>query len=99
MRHRPIGLGVQGLADTFAMLGMYFESDAAKALNKEIFETIYFASCTASKDAAIINGPYSTFEGSPASQGLLQFDLWGMNEHSGRWDWDSLKSRKLSSMA
>ncbi|MEC7096856.1 MAG: ribonucleoside-diphosphate reductase subunit alpha [Candidatus Thermoplasmatota archaeon] len=92
MRHRPIGLGVQGLADTFAMLGMYFESDAAKALNKEIFETIYFASCTASKDAAIINGPYSTFEGSPASQGLLQFDLWGMNEHSGRWDWDSLKS-------
>ncbi|MEC8249653.1 MAG: ribonucleoside-diphosphate reductase subunit alpha [Candidatus Thermoplasmatota archaeon] len=92
MRHRPIGLGVQGLADTFAMLGLYFESDAAKALNKEIFETIYFASCTASKDAAIINGPYSTFEGSPASQGLLQFDLWGMNEHSGRWDWDSLKS-------
>ncbi len=92
MRHRPIGLGVQGLADTFAMMGMYFESDAAKALNKEIFETIYFASCTASKDAAIINGPYSTFDGSPASQGLLQFDLWGMNEHSGRWDWDSLKS-------
>ena len=91
MRHRPIGLGVQGLADTFAMLGMYFESDSAKALNKEIFETIYFASCTASKDAAIVNGPYSTFEGSPASQGLLQFDLWNMNEHSGRWDWDSLK--------
>ena len=92
MRHRPIGLGVQGLADTFAMLGMYFESDSAKALNKEIFETIYFASCTASKDAAIVNGPYSTFEGSPASQGLLQFDLWDMNEHSGRWDWDSLKT-------
>ena len=91
MRHRPIGLGVQGLADTFAMLGMYFESDSAKTLNKEIFETIYFASCTASKDAAIVNGPYSTFEGSPASQGLLQFDLWNMNEHSGRWDWDSLK--------
>ena len=92
MRHRPIGLGVQGLADTFAMLGMYFESDSAKALNKEIFETIYFASCTASKDAAIVNGPYSTFNGSPASQGLLQFDLWNMNEHSGRWDWDSLKT-------
>lgn len=92
MRHRPIGLGVQGLADAFAMMGMYFESDSAKALNKEIFETIYFASCTASKDAAIVNGPYSTFEGSPASQGLLQFDLWGMNEHSGRWDWDSLKT-------
>ena len=92
MRHRPIGLGVQGLADTFAMLGMYFESDEAKALNKEIFETIYFASCTASKDAAIVEGPYSSFKGSPASEGILQFDLWGMSEHSGRWDWDSLKS-------
>ena len=92
MRHRPIGLGVQGLADTFAMLGMAFESDEAKALNKEIFETIYFASCTASKDAAIVEGPYSSFKGSPASQGILQFDLWNMNEHSGRWDWDSLKS-------
>ncbi|MAY04769.1 MAG: ribonucleoside-diphosphate reductase subunit alpha [Euryarchaeota archaeon] len=92
MRHRPIGLGVQGLADTFAMLGMAFESPEARALNKEIFETIYFAACTASKDAAITNGAYSTFEGSPASQGLLQFDLWGMNEHSGRWDWDSLKT-------
>ena len=92
MRHRPIGLGVQGLADTFAMLGMFFESDEAKALNKEIFETIYFASCTASKDAAIVEGPYSSFKGSPASEGILQFDLWGMNEHSGRWDWDSLKS-------
>ena len=92
MRHRPIGLGVQGLADTFAMMDMYFESDEAKALNKEIFETIYFASCTASKDSAIAEGPYSTFNGSPASEGLLQFDLWGMNEHSGRWDWDSLKS-------
>jgi ribonucleoside-diphosphate reductase alpha chain len=91
MRHRPIGLGVQGLADTFAMLGMYFESDEAKALNKEIFETIYFAACTASKDAAIVDGPYSSFKGSPASKGLLQFDLWDMNEHSGRWDWDSLK--------
>ncbi|MEC8167605.1 MAG: ribonucleoside-diphosphate reductase subunit alpha, partial [Candidatus Thermoplasmatota archaeon] len=92
MRHRPIGLGVQGLADVFAMLKLPFESPAARALNKEIFETIYFAACTASKDAAIAEGPYSTFEGSPASEGLLQFDLWGMNEHSGRWDWDSLKA-------
>ena len=92
MRHRPIGLGVQGLADTFAMLGISFESPEAKTLNKEIFETIYFASCTASKDAAIVEGAYSTFEGSPASEGLLQFDLWNMNEHSGRWDCDSLKS-------
>jgi ribonucleoside-diphosphate reductase alpha chain len=92
MRHRPIGLGVQGLADTFAMLNMAFESDAARTLNKDIFETIYFAACTASKDAAIAEGAYSTFQGSPASQGLLQFDLWGMNEHSGRWDWGSLKA-------
>jgi ribonucleoside-diphosphate reductase alpha chain len=91
MRHRPIGLGVQGLADTFAMLGLCFESEEARALNKEIFETIYFAACTASKDAAIAEGAYSTFQGSPASEGKLQFDLWGMNEHSGRWDWDTLK--------
>ena len=91
MRHRPIGLGVQGLADTFAMLGLCFESEEARVLNKEIFETIYFAACTASKDAAIAEGAYSTFKGSPASEGKLQFDLWGMNEHSGRWDWDTLK--------
>jgi ribonucleoside-diphosphate reductase alpha chain len=91
MRHRPIGLGVQGLADTFAMLGMCFESDEARALNKEIFETIYFAACTASKDAAIEDGAYSSFQGSPASEGKLQFDLWGMSEHSGRWDWNTLK--------
>jgi len=92
MRHRPIGIGVQGLADTFAMLGIAFESEAAKILNKEIFETIYFASCSASKDAAIVEGPYSSFVGSPASQGILQFDMWGVTEHSGRWDWDTLKS-------
>jgi ribonucleoside-diphosphate reductase alpha chain len=91
MRHRPIGLGVQGLADTFAMLGIAFDGPQARSLNKEIFETIYYAACTASKDAAIAEGPYSTFKGSPASKGILQFDLWGMNEHSGRWDWGSLK--------
>ena len=91
MRHRPIGLGVQGLADTFAMLEMNFDGAEARSLNKEIFETIYYAACTASKDAAIAEGPYSTFKGSPASKGVLQFDLWGMNEHSGRWDWSSLK--------
>ena len=93
MRHRPIGLGVQGLADTFAMLKMPFESDQAKQLNKEIFETIYFASCSASLDAAKEEGPYSTFEGSPASKGLLQPDLWGMTNHSGRWDWDTLRGQ------
>ena len=92
LRHRPIGLGVQGLADVFAMLKMPFESDEARQLNKEIFETIYFAACTASKDAALAEGPYSSFQGSPASKGQLQFDLWGMNEHSGRWDWQTLKS-------
>ncbi|MEK9698526.1 MAG: ribonucleoside-diphosphate reductase subunit alpha, partial [Candidatus Poseidoniales archaeon] len=92
MRHRPIGLGVQGLADTFAMLGMAFESPEAKALNKEIFETIYYAACASSKDLSKVEGPYSTFEGSPASQGILQFDLWNMNDHSGRWDWESLKA-------
>lgn len=92
MRHRPIGLGVQGLADVFAMLKLPFEGPAARTLNKEIFETIYFAACTASKDAAAAEGPYSTFKGSPASEGLLQFDLWGMDEHSGRWDWDALKA-------
>ena len=92
MRHRPIGLGVQGLADTFALLKLPFESPEARKLNKEIFETIYFAACTASKDGAMVEGPYSTFQGSPASKGDLQFDLWGMNQHSGRWDWTSLKA-------
>ncbi len=92
MRHRPIGLGVQGLADTFAMLKMPFESPEARQLNREIFETIYFAACNASLDAAKEEGPYSSFEGSPASQGILQPDLWGVTEHSGRWDWDSLKA-------
>lgn len=91
MRHRPIGLGVQGLADTFALLQLPFESPEARKLNKEIFETIYFAACTASKDAAIAEGAYSSFKGSPASRGELQFDLWGMNDHSGRWDWNTLK--------
>ena len=75
------------------MLNMPFESPEARQLNKEIFETIYFASCTASKDIAMTDGAYSTFEGSPASEGKLQFDLWGMNEHSGRWDWDALKEQ------
>ena len=92
MRHRPIGLGVQGLADTFAMLKMPFDSDEARILNRDIFETIYYAACSASLDLAKKDGPYSTFEGSPASQGLLQPDLWGVTEYSGRWNWDSLKS-------
>lgn len=92
MRHRPIGLGVQGLQDTFFLMRMPFESEQALQLNNDIFETIYFASVTASKDAAIQDGPYSTYEGSPISQGQLQFDLWGHTDHSGRWDWDKLKA-------
>lgn len=92
-KHRPIGLGVQGLADTFAMMGLPFESEEARKLNKDIFETIYFAALTASKDLAIKDGPYSSFQGSPASQGLLQFDLWGLSESnlSGLWDFSALK--------
>jgi ribonucleoside-diphosphate reductase alpha chain len=93
-KHRPIGLGVQGLADTFAMMGLAFESEEARKLNQDIFETIYFAALTASKDLAQAYGPYSSFEGSPASQGLLQYDLWGITENdlSGMWDFSALKA-------
>lgn len=91
MRHRPIGLGIQGLADVFIMLKMPFESEEAKGLNKDIFETIYFAAMTASKDLSIVEGPYETFKGSPVSKGIFQFDMWGVTPSSGRWDWDSLK--------
>ncbi len=92
MRHRPIGIGVQGLADTFAMLKMPFESAAATKLNKDIFETIYFAALSASLEIAKEDGPYETFEGSPASQGILQFDMWDVVPDSGRWDWESLRA-------
>jgi len=91
-RHRPIGLGVQGLADTFIRLRLPFESEEAKQLNKEIFETIYFAAMTASKDLAIKEGAYETFKGSPLSKGKFQFDLWGVTPDSGRWNWDDLRS-------
>ncbi|WP_266203529.1 ribonucleoside-diphosphate reductase subunit alpha [Pontibacter kalidii] len=91
LRHRPIGLGVQGLADTFIHLRMPFESDEAKGLNKDIFETIYFAAMTASKDLAKKQGAYETFKGSPLSEGKFQFDLWGVTPESGRWDWESLR--------
>jgi len=79
MRHRPIGLGVQGLADVYAKLSIPFDSDKAKSINKKIFETMYFASMTASKDLAIKLGPYETFEGSPLSKGIYQFDMWSDN--------------------
>lgn len=91
LRHRPIGLGVQGLADTYIMLGYPFESEQAYALNREIFETIYFASMSASKDLAKIEGPYKTYKGSPVSKGIFQFDMWGVTP-SNRWEWDVLKS-------
>ncbi len=94
MRHRPVGLGVQGLADTFIKLRMPFTSEEAKALNKDIFETIYYASLCASKDEAIQDGAYESYEGSPISQGKFQFNLWGVDDAqlSGRWDWSSLRS-------
>ena len=90
MRHRPIGIGVQGLADTFMMLRMPFDSTAAKELNIQIFETIYHAGLEASSEMAEVDGPYETYEGSPASQGQLQYDLWGVTPTS-LWDWASLK--------
>jgi len=90
MRHRPIGLGVQGLADAFILMRFPFDSDEARQLNKDIFETIYYAACTASKDMAKEDGAYETFQGSPASKGTLQFDMWGVSP-SDRWEWDILK--------
>ncbi|UAY53737.1 ribonucleoside-diphosphate reductase subunit alpha [Ferruginibacter albus] len=90
LRHRPVGLGVQGLADVFILLRLPFESDLAKMLNKNIFETIYFAAMTASKDLAKIDGAYETFKGSPTSQGIFQFDMWGVTP-SDRWDWETLR--------
>jgi ribonucleoside-diphosphate reductase alpha chain len=93
MRHRPVGLGVQGLADAFIMLRMPFTSDEAKQLNQEIFETIYFAACEASMELAKEEGAYSTFKGSPISEGEFQYNLWGLNDAdlSGRWNWDNLR--------
>lgn len=118
LRHRPIGIGVQGLADLFAMMGLPFEDELAKKLNEDIFETIYFAAMTASKDMAkkaykdevkrlkeeesvVVEktfGAYSTFKGSPLSDGTFQFDMWGVksNELSGRWDWDTLKKEVMT---
>jgi ribonucleoside-diphosphate reductase alpha chain len=90
IRHRPIGLGVQGLADAFIMLKYPFESEEARALNREVFETIYYAAMTASKDLAKVSGAYETFEGSPVSQGVFQFDMWNVTP-TNRWEWDVLK--------
>tara|TARA_B100000886_G_C20421578_1_gene491854 strand:+ start:419 stop:2968 length:2550 start_codon:yes stop_codon:yes gene_type:complete len=90
MKHRPIGIGVQGLADAFAIMDVTFYSDLAKQINKNIFETMYHAALEASMEAAKEEGPYSSFKGSPASKGILQFDMWNVTP-SNRYDWDSLK--------
>ncbi|TNE54794.1 MAG: ribonucleoside-diphosphate reductase subunit alpha [Bacteroidetes bacterium] len=90
LRHRPIGLGVQGLADAFIMMQYPFESEEARRLNREVFETIYYAAMTASKDLAKEEGAYETFAGSPTSKGIFQFDMWGVTP-SDRWEWDVLK--------
>ncbi|WP_047548559.1 ribonucleoside-diphosphate reductase subunit alpha [Psychroserpens sp. Hel_I_66] len=93
-RHRPVGLGVQGLADTFIKLRLPFTSDEAKALNQDIFETLYYAAVTASMEEAKTDGPYESYEGSPISQGKFQHNLWNIQEDtlSGRWDWDKLRA-------
>jgi ribonucleoside-diphosphate reductase alpha chain len=90
MRHRPIGIGVQGLADAFVMLRYPFESAEARKLNRDIFETIYYAALTASKDLAKADGPYETYQGSPISQGIFQFDMWNETP-SDRWEWNVLR--------
>lgn len=93
MRHRPIGIGVQGLADAFILLRLPFTSDDAQKLNQEIFETIYYAALTASMEQAKEDGPYESYKGSPISQGQFQHNMWGIKDEelSGRWDWDKLR--------
>jgi ribonucleoside-diphosphate reductase alpha chain len=98
MRHRPIGIGIQGLADVFMMLRMSFESESAQQLNKDIFETIYHATVERSCELADEEGAYSTFAGSPAQEGRLQFDLWGVDPGNGRYDWTALKERVKKGM-
>lgn len=94
MRHRPVGLGVQGLADVFALMRLPFECDSAKTINREISETMYFAALSASHELALTEGSYETFDGSPLSMGLFQFDLWNEQTNlSGKWDWDGLRER------
>ena len=95
MRHRPIGLGVQGLADAFILLRLPFTSEKAKQLNQEIFETLYFAAVPASVEEAEKEGPYKTYKGSPISKGEFQHNMWGIKdkELSGRWDWDALRKK------
>lgn len=94
MKHRPMGIGVQGLAGVFIQMRLPFESAGARRLNKHIFETMYYAALSASKDLAMRDGVYSSYAGSPVSKGILQFDMWKVDNetyHSGRWDWAKLK--------
>ncbi|MGB2152537.1 MAG: ribonucleoside-diphosphate reductase subunit alpha [Flavobacteriaceae bacterium] len=95
MRHRPVGLGVQGLADAFIQLRLPFTSDEAKQLNQEIFETLYFAAVTASMEEAEKDGPYKSYKGSPMSKGEFQHNMWGIKDEelSGRWDWAGLRKK------
>ncbi len=95
LRNRPIGIGVQGLADVFILLRLPFENELAKILNRDIFETIYFAAMTASKDLAIEQGAYQTFKGSPLSKGIFQFDMWNV-QPTNRWDWQSLRKEVMT---
>lgn len=92
LRHRPIGIGVQGLADLFQIMNLPFDSAEAKKLNKDIFETIYFSALEASCELASESGPYESYDNSPISKGVLQYDLWGVKP-SKRWNWDDLKRR------
>ncbi len=94
-RHRPIGLGVQGLADAFIMLRMPFDSPEARGLNEDILETIYYAAMETSMELAIKEGPYETYEGCPASKGIFQFDMWNVTPKSNRYDWNTLKEKVI----
>ena len=93
LRHRPVGLGIQGLSCCFAIMNIPYHSESAKEINKKIFETLYHASLEQSCDLAIIDGPYETFAGSPASKGILQFDMWKVAPGNSRYDWDAMKER------
>lgn len=95
LRHRPIGIGVQGLADAFILMRFPFDSDKAKKLNRDIFETIYYSAMKTSIELAKEEGKYSTFDGSPLSQGIFQFDMWGVNPTNERHDWDSLRKEVM----
>ncbi|XP_075250147.1 ribonucleoside-diphosphate reductase large subunit-like isoform X1 [Convolutriloba macropyga] len=93
MRHRPIGIGAQGLADAFILMRFPFDSEEARKLNRDIFETIYFGALEASCELAEREGPYETYEGSPVSKGILQHDMWGVTPSSGLWNWDELRTK------